>query len=143
MGLSDPVKVYAATSNTEAQLICRLLEAGGLEAYAGEDLSPAGIWMGGTITGVFDAGVFVSRTDGERAVELIREHERREAERSTAAGAEVETTCERCGKTAAFPAAQRGTIQNCPHCRAMIDVGDDSDFTEASDSEDDGIQPAE
>jgi hypothetical protein len=142
MGLSDPVKVYAATSNTEAQLICRLLEAGGLEAYAGEDTSPGGAFIGGTIPGVFDAGVFVSRADGERAVELIREHERREAERA-APGAEVESTCEDCGKTATFPAAQRGTVQTCPHCGAMIDVGEESDFDEATASEDDGIQPAE
>ena len=25
-----------------------------------------------------------------------------------------------------FPAAQKGTVQNCPHCKAYVDVGDDA-----------------
>jgi rubrerythrin len=124
MGLVDPVKIYAATANVEAQMICRLLQGAGVEAFAGEDLSVAGLWLFGTIAGVFDAGVFVSRTDADRAVELIRQHERLEAERSNAQGSQVETTCEECGKTAAFPAAQRATVQSCPSCGAYLDVGE-------------------
>jgi ribosomal protein S27E len=124
MGLVDPVKIYAATSNIEAQLICRLLQGAGIDAFAGEDVSPAGIWLGGTVPGVFDAGVFVSRTDAERAVTLIRQEERLDAERSNARGPELEATCADCGKTATFPAAQQGTVQSCPHCGAYLDVGD-------------------
>jgi Putative prokaryotic signal transducing protein len=123
MGLMDPVKVYAGTSNVEAQMIYRLLQSAGVEAFAGEDISPAGIWMGGTIPGVFDAGVYVSRADAEQAIALIRQHERLEAERGSAQGTEVETTCEECGKTAIYLAAQRGTVQNCPNCGAYLDVG--------------------
>jgi rubrerythrin len=124
MALVDPVKVYVAASNVEAQMTCRLLQEAGIEAFANEDSSPAGVWMGGTIPGVFDAGVYVSRADAERAVEVIRAREQREAERSRAQGAEVEATCEECGKTATFPAAQYGTVQDCPHCGAWLDVGE-------------------
>jgi hypothetical protein len=124
MGLVDPVKIYAAESNMQAQMICRLLQAQGIEAFAGQDVSPAGAWIGGTIPGVFDAGVFVSRADADRAYELMREHERGQAERAGAGGAEIEATCEDCGKTSGFPAAQRGTVQSCPHCGAWMDVGD-------------------
>src|SRR5437660_11066605 len=127
MGLVDPVKVYAGTSNVEAQMICRLLQSAGVEAFAGEDLSPAGIWMGGTIPGVFDAGVYVSRANAEQAIAVIRSHEALKAERSSGQGMQVEATCDECGKTAAFPAAQRGTVQNCPHCGAYLDVGE-ADF---------------
>jgi hypothetical protein len=123
MSLVDPVKVYAGTSNIEAQMIFRLLQSAGVEAFAGDDVSPAGIWMGGTIPGVFDAGVYVSRCDAEEAVALIRQHERLEDERSSGQGAAVEATCDECGKTASFPAAQRGTVQNCPYCGAYLDVG--------------------
>src|SRR5262249_20162503 len=122
MGLVDPVKIYAAESNTQAQMICRLLQAQGVEAFAGEDVSPAGAGIGGTLPGVLDAGVFVSRADADRAYELIGEHERREADRSGEQGEEIEATCEECGETAAFPAAQRGTVQDCPHCYALVDV---------------------
>src|SRR4051794_17394034 len=103
-------------------MICRLLQESGVEAFAGEDVSTAGLWLGGTVPGIFGAGVFVSRADAERALDVIRAQERLVAERSTAEGAEVEATCEECGKKASFPAAQRGTVQDCPHCGAMIDV---------------------
>lgn len=145
MGLVDPVKVYAGTSNVEAQMIYRLLQSAGVEAFAGEDISPAGIWMGGTIPGVFDAGVYVSRADAEQAIALIRQHERLEAVRCGAQGTEVETTCDECGKTATFPAVQRGTVQNCPHCGAYLDVGS-GDLpsgwrAEGEDEEDGNLQP--
>src|SRR6476659_2793750 len=104
MALIDPVKVYVAPSNLQAEMVCRLLKAAGIEAFAGEDTSPAGIWVGGTIPGIFDAGVFVKKGDAERAVEVIREHERLEAERVNAKGADIEVICEECGKPAVFPA---------------------------------------
>jgi hypothetical protein len=124
MGLVDPVKVYVGRSNVEAQMICRLLQSAGVEAFAGEDLSPVGIWWGGTIPGVFDAGVYVSRVNAEQAIAVIRQHERLEAERSSGQGMQVQATCDECGKTAAFPATQRGTVQDCPHCGAYLDVGE-------------------
>src|SRR5437764_12339890 len=123
MALVDPVKVYVASSNVEAEMVCRLLQAAGIEAFAGEDTSPAGVWVGGTIPGIFDAGVFVSRADAERAVAVIRDHERLEAERASAQGADVEVVCEECGKPTVFPAAQAGTVQDCPHCGAWVDGG--------------------
>jgi DNA-directed RNA polymerase subunit RPC12/RpoP len=124
MALADPVKVFVASSNIGAEMTCRALQAAGIEASAGEDTSPAGLWMGGTIPGIFDAGVFVSRVDAERATAVIRELDRLEAERAFAQGAEVEAVCEECGKTGRFPAVQRGTVQDCPHCGALIDVGE-------------------
>lgn len=125
MDLVDPVKIYAATSNVQAEMIGRLLQQAGVEAFAGQDVSPAGIWMGGTLPGIFDAGVWVSRADAERAAEVIRGQERLEAARANAQGTEVEVTCEECGQTAFFPAAQRGTVQDCPHCGAYVDVDAD------------------
>jgi hypothetical protein len=42
----------------------------------------------------------------------------------------VEAVCEECGKVATFPTAQRGSVQECPHCRAFIDVGEEELFEE-------------
>jgi hypothetical protein len=95
---------------------------------------------------VFDAGVYVSRSDAEQAVAVIREHERLQAERSSGQGPQVEATCDGCGKTAAFPTAQRGTVQNCPHCGAYLDVGEGDlpgGWGEESEDEEDGNQPPE
>jgi rubrerythrin len=125
VALDDPVKIYAAASNVQAQLVCRLLEKAGIEAFADEDLSPAGLWLGGTIPGMFDAGVYVSREDAEQAVGVIRKWEQVEAARAAPSDEEVEATCEECGQTSSFPVAQDGTVQDCPHCGAYMDVGEE------------------
>jgi hypothetical protein len=146
MALVDPVKTYVGTSNVESQMILRLLQSAGIEAFAGEDVSPAGLWMGGTIPGIFDAGVYVSRDDAEQAIAAIRRHERLEAERTAGQGAEMEVTCDECGKVAAFPAAQRGTVQDCPHCGAYLDVGEGDlpgDWGAESEDGEDHSQPPE
>ena len=36
--------------------------------------------------------------------------------------ARVELPCERCGRSASFPAEAVGTVQECPHCGAFVDV---------------------
>ena len=124
MGLVDPVKIYYAKSNIESEMVCRLLQSRGVEAFAGEDNAIVGIWWGGTVPGIFDACVFVSRADGEQAAEIIREYQQLEVERATAEGSEIEAVCEECGKTSKFSALQRGTVQSCPHCSAYFDVGE-------------------
>jgi hypothetical protein len=136
MALMDPVKIYAASSSAEAQIIRRLLDQAGIEAFAAEDFSPAGVWMGGTLPGVYDAGIWINRADTNRATAVIREHERLEAERLNAPGAEVEVVCEDCGKMTAFPATYRGTVQECTHCGAYLDVGE-PDEEEPSDEQSD------
>jgi len=124
MELIDPVKIYIAPTNSRAQMICRLLQTSGIEAFAGEDTSAVAGWWGGTIPGIFDAGVFVSRSDAERAAAIISQQENSEAERSKAEGLDIKSTCEECGKTSDFPEVQRGTVQTCPHCGALIDIGE-------------------
>jgi Zn-dependent protease len=50
----------------------------------------------------------------------------------------VHAHCEKCGKSSLFPAAQRGTVQTCPICRASVDVGpieDDGDWWKGEDGE--------
>ena len=44
-----------------------------------------------------------------------------------AAADTIEVTCDECGKRSKFPLAQKGSVQNCPHCHAYIDVGDEAD----------------
>jgi hypothetical protein len=41
------------------------------------------------------------------------------------AGAPIEVLCEECGSRSSLPAAQRGSVQKCPRCRAYLDVGDE------------------
>src|SRR5262245_37458133 len=52
----------------------------------------------------------------------------------------VQARCERCGTTSLFPAAERGTVQSCPRCRASIDVGpvEEGDWWKGEDEKEGG-----
>lgn len=54
----------------------------------------------------------------------LEERERSRSESSPEA-ARVNVRCEECGKHTMFPATERGRVQNCPHCGAYVDVGED------------------
>lgn len=48
----------------------------------------------------------------------------------------VQAHCENCGNSSLFPAAQSGTVQTCPICRATVDVGpveDEGDWWKGED----------
>jgi hypothetical protein len=131
MALTDPVAVYVAENDVEAHLLRDLLAAAGVEAVDGENASQAEKWVGGMIADTQTCQVWVGRADAERARPVLEAYERRAAERRAAAraaeasGPPVEAVCEECGKPAAFPAAQRGSVQECPHCGAFVDVGEE------------------
>lgn len=137
MALRDPVAVYNAANNIEAHLICDLLNDAGIEAHVTEDVSVVGQGPLGFLPEVHKPQVWTERVDIERVKPFLEEYERqqlqrREAEMKRAAAGEatVEATCEECGQRSAFPAAQDGTVQDCPHCGAYVDVGDIPDTEE-------------
>lgn len=134
MALNDPVAAYNAANNVEAQLICNLLNDAGIEAYVTEDVSTVGVWMFGLLPEIHKPQVWVERSDLARVKPLLDEYEnqqlqrRQSEEKQRAAGeATVEATCEECGRQSIFPAAQDGSVQDCPHCGAYMDVGNISD----------------
>jgi hypothetical protein len=139
MALQDPVAVYVAKSNTEAQLICHILLQSGIEAFVIEDLSGVGLWIGGTNSAIHDPKIWVDRANVESALPILKEHDRLTAERRSAAAttneedgpSQVEAVCEECGGESSFPAAQRGTVQDCPHCGKFMDVGADDQGDDA------------
>ena len=67
MELRDPVAVYNAATNVEAQLIKVLLTEVGIEAFASEDSSLVGYWMFGILPEIHKPQVWVSAKDRERA----------------------------------------------------------------------------
>ena len=117
MALQDPVAVYDAASDIEAQQICNLLNEAGVEAYLTEDDAQVGQ--------VMKPQVWVDRSAIDRAQPMLQEYERRQ-QRGTAQAddAVVESVCEECGKRTAFSASQEGTVQTCPQCGAYMDVGE-------------------
>ena len=134
MTFRDPIAAYNAASNIDAHMASGNLQEAGIPALAVEDNSLAGAWMGGVVAEIHKPQVWIKRADAERARPILADFDRRIAERYAAergersAGPPIEVACERCGKPTRFPAAQKGTVQNCPHCRAFVDVGDEPDI---------------
>lgn len=135
MALRDPFAAYNASSNIEAHMICGLLIDAGIEALVIEDVSQVGMSIAGPIGEVHKPQVWIERADIERARPVLTDYdkrgaERRAADRSTngAGDPPIEVVCEECGKRSEFPAAQKGSVQNCSHCGAYVDVGDDVGF---------------
>jgi hypothetical protein len=115
----------------EAIFVRDALIAAGVEAFVIEDVSQVGTWVGGLIPEIHKPQVWVERADVERAKPLLDNFERRAAElRGTqgegeTSGPSVEAVCEECGAHSSFPAAQRGSVQQCPQCDSYLDVGDE------------------
>ncbi|MEX2170547.1 MAG: DUF2007 domain-containing protein [Pirellulales bacterium] len=130
MAIRDPVAVYNAANNLEATLLCEMLQAGGIEAHAVEDVSQVGAWMFGLLPEIHKPQVWIERADIERAEQLLEEFERQKTEKLDADGdrSPVEVVCEECKKASTFPASRLGTVETCPHCGAFVDVGDDAGF---------------
>jgi len=131
MSLRDPVAVYNARNNMEAHLARNALTAAGVQAFVTEDLSPVGGSLAGLLPEIHKPQVWVERADADRTRPILEEFERRAAELRNASegavprGAPVEVLCEDCGERTSFPAAQRGSVQECPHCGAFLDVGEE------------------
>lgn len=131
MNLTNPVTAYVASTNLEAQLLKVLLHEAGVEAHVSEDNSLAGLWAFGTLPEIHRPRIWVSEADLNRAQLLLKDYDARASERALvrqqAADSEdaaIEVLCEECNKKSTFPATQRGTIADCPHCGAYVDVGD-------------------
>jgi hypothetical protein len=144
MALRDPVAVYNAANNMEAVLIRDLLVDAGIEAFVTEDFSPVGTWAFGLLPELHKPQVWTDKTDAMRAKPILDDYERSAAERrqsvtdNLAAAPPLEVVCEECGRSSHFPAAQRGSVQKCPHCGAYVDVdadGPPEDWSQAEDAD--------
>ncbi|MGE5192002.1 MAG: putative signal transducing protein [Deltaproteobacteria bacterium] len=134
MALRDPIAAYNAANNLEAHFVRDLLIDAGIEASVTEDVSAVGGWVGGLVPEIHKPQVWIDRADTDRAGPVLHAYEVQAAARRGAESAKtgtthemVEVTCEECGKRSTFPLTQRGSVQNCPHCGAYVDVGDDGD----------------
>jgi hypothetical protein len=126
MPLHDPVVVYKAATNLEAHLVSNALEAGGVETMVVEDASVVGLSYLGPLAGVHQPQVWVERASIDQAKAVIDRFEQDAARRrdELAAGEPVSVVCEECGKRSSYPASQRGSVQDCSHCGAYVDVDD-------------------
>jgi hypothetical protein len=132
MSLREPVVIYTAASNVEAQLVRNALIKSGLQAFVTEDVSQVGTWMLGLMSQIHKPQVWVDRADVQRVRPVLEEFERRatelrdpEAAEGTRGGPPIKVMCETCGEYSIFPGVQRGSVQQCQFCGAYVDVEND------------------
>ncbi|MDO8943632.1 MAG: DUF2007 domain-containing protein [Desulfobacterales bacterium] len=126
MEFQDPLKIYTAASNIEAHMIVDVLEANGIAAFADEDQTGVSVWAFGTISQFHLPNIWIDRSTAAAAAEVIRDFEerKRRRENSEVGSSQIVMTCEKCGKVSSFPNNQNGTVQECSHCHAYLDVGE-------------------
>ena len=129
MALKNPVAAYTAATDLEAHIICDMLMNAGVEAAVIEDESRAGAWSLGLLSQIHRPKVYVDAVDVDRACPLIAAYEQRQRREDVpGAGALIHVVCEECRRTTTFSASLRGRVEECSHCAAYVDVGDDPGF---------------
>jgi hypothetical protein len=113
MALRDPVAVYNAATNAEAQLIRNLLVDAGIEAFAVEDVSQVGTWALGLIPEIHKPQVWVDRCNVEGARSFLVRYEQQSGEPRIAEAAEL--FCYECGEPVS-PGAS-----SCAACGKVLD----------------------
>jgi hypothetical protein len=115
MALRDPVAVFNADTNVEAQLVRTLLVDAGIEAFVVEDVSYVGTYSLGTLPEINKPQVWVERANAAKAWEFLDGYERRAGEQEKAVtddrfcyhcGEQVQrgdSTCAACGRSLARP----------------------------------------
>jgi hypothetical protein len=128
MALRDPVAVYNAANNSEVYQVQDALAQAGIEAYVTEENSGDGLSALGITPELHTPQVWVERRDVERVQPILVEFERRNlarnaSEKNTEAP-DIRAECEDCGRASTFPGAVSGSVQQCAHCGAYMDVGE-------------------
>ena len=103
----------------EADILTAWLEEQGIEAMI-IDRANSGAYLFGLTDLEGFAIVAAEAAVAERAVKLLEEHNPPTKKRG--AGTKVAAKCEDCGKDTVFDGAMQGTVQECEHCGAYVDV---------------------
>jgi predicted RNA-binding Zn-ribbon protein involved in translation (DUF1610 family) len=120
--------VYVANSPEEADVVAVWLEEQGFPARVMNASTLAGLPSLYSPVETDAGGIEVWVLDEAKAPlakQLLVEHSATLARQAIAAqqGQPVQVRCEACGQTAEFPAKDRGSVQECPHCGEYLDVG--------------------
>jgi len=119
----EPVCIRRTATVEEADIIVAWLEEHDIEASVLDRDNPGVMAFGAAdIEGI--AICVTNESTAQRAKALLDEHDKERAQRSsvTPASGPLEVACDECGRENRFPAEARGTVQQCTHCGAHLDV---------------------
>ena len=141
----DPKCVFVTETPTDADLVVAWLGQQDIPAQVMNPPAPTGplgmsAWSKSGISSTAIEVWVTNDTDSERAKGLINAQMQAASEAivSKESLGPIDAVCDGCEKTSTFAAAQRGTVQECPHCMAYLDVPGDEDEFDWSENTDDG-----
>jgi hypothetical protein len=147
MGERELVEVYRAKNNLQARLLAQTLNEIGIQAQVQEGSYPSsaveplvGIALWSDAPRIL---VFADQAELARQILLGWEEQKRQEEVRASEAPPIDVVCEKCGKTTSFPASQHGSVQNCAHCNAYVDVGEVDLAEDTTDSDEDAEPPNE
>jgi hypothetical protein len=121
MPYRDPRCVFVAGNFGQADVVAAWLQGHGIPAEV-MNRETMGGFVSPVLMGVTGVEVWVmDPASASEAIRLLGEHAL-ELVTQKPTGLPVEVVCEECGNTSTFPAEERGSVQNCPHCGAYLDV---------------------
>lgn len=118
MELKDPIAIYNAATNLEAQLIANHLNSHQISSFAVEDASAVGTYTLGLIPEIHKPQVFVDRANAVEARALIEEYENANREQLEHPDSNALDYCHACGER-----VSRGT-PICPGCDRPLEWAD-------------------
>lgn len=116
---SDFSLIRRTSTIEEADILTAWLEEQGIEAMI-VDRANSGAYLFG-LTDVEGFAIVAAQPEvAERAIKLLEEHNPSIQKRG--AGTQIAAKCEDCGKDTVFDGTLQGTVQECEHCGAYVDV---------------------
>ena len=117
----DPKCVFVANDFGQADVVAGWLQEHGIDAEVMNQAT-----MGGMVSPLFigATGIEVWVVDSAQAataIQLLGEHAVSQLAKERT-GPPLKVVCTECGKVSTFPTKQQGTVQECPHCAAYLDV---------------------
>ena len=128
----DPKCVFVADDFGTAGLIVSYLASHDIEAVVMDEATQGGLegltWAAAGRVSTRGLEVWVRDADRAEPARALLAAKAAEVGAAQAAKADrtgtVTAVCEECGEPTEFPAAAAGRTENCPHCRAYLDVPD-------------------
>jgi hypothetical protein len=117
----DPKCVFVASTFAQADVVAGWLQEHGIRAEVMNRETHGGL-ISPLLTSATGVEVWVGNPEqAPEAIRLLGEQELGLFTRKQS-GPPLEVVCEECGRSSTFPAEEQGSVQNCPHCSAYLDV---------------------
>ena len=124
--MKDRACVFRAATIEEADIVVAWLSEQGIEAFVRDRfvIATGYLALAAAPRGVAVCVLDVDQADKARELLALHAAQRKGRVPSGRPGKFLRVTCDHCGHMADFPSELYGSVQNCPHYQANVDVSE-------------------